>query len=98
MAGTLKEDVWLNWQILSNSLPSFPGQFVPGWLFKITGRVQLTQAGPAAKWPITTLGDTAQKVVAEIHCLAEVKILGDRKNIDTVIDDALSLPTCSALH
>lgn len=79
MAGTLEEDVWLGWQSLSNSLPSLPSQGVAGQLFENHRKVQLTQAGPAAKWPITTLSDTAQKVVAEIHRLAEVKVLGNRK-------------------
>lgn len=48
--------------------------------FKVTIRVQLTQAGPAAKWPITTLSDTAQEVAAEIHSLAEVKVLDNENN------------------
>lgn len=47
--------------------------------FKVTVRVQLTQAGSAAKWPITTLSDIAQEVVAEIHRLAEVKVLDNGK-------------------
>lgn len=47
--------------------------------FKINGRAQLTQAGPAAEQPITTLGDIAQKVVAEIHLLTEGKVLANKK-------------------
>lgn len=56
--------------------------------FKISGRVQLTQAGPAAKQPSTTLDDTAQKVVTEIHRFVEVKVLANEKNSSTINDEA----------
>lgn len=56
--------------------------------FKISGRVQLTQAGPAAEQPSTILGDTAQKVVTEIHCFVEVKVLANEKNPSTINDEA----------
>lgn len=56
-----------------------PSQCIPVHGFKIGGSVQLTQAGPAAEQPGATLGDTAQKVVAKIHRLVEVKVLSSGK-------------------
>lgn len=39
------------------------------------GRAELTQAGRAAVEAITTLGDTAENVVAEVGCFAAVQVL-----------------------
>lgn len=65
--------------------------------FKITGRIKLTQAGPAAGQPITTLGDTAQEVVIEIHCLVEVSVLANGK-IQAPTERMISLQNFINLH